>query len=198
MLDQDQVRICFTEITKAAGMSGAMARAGIGAAAGALVDGGSAATNALQAHADVARARALGGISPEQENAFSARQRAHVGSRVLRGAFVGGIGASATPHAAAAAKKYSGAAARHLGREFGSGAAAGAAEHVAPAVRAAMHEAASAAPAVGRAAAAGAAESAGAVGENAARGAVRVAKGALTPSWAGKLKGLANRLIKEE
>jgi hypothetical protein len=224
MIDQNQVRVCFTEITKSAGVPSPLARAGAGAAIGALADGGQATLHALRARSDVAQLRAAGGISPEEEKAFGARQRSHVGSRTLRGALVGGVSGAVLPHAAAAVKKYSGEAAQHLGREFGRGAAehvapaaraamheaafaapavgraaaAGAAEHVAPAVRAAMHEVASAAPAVGRAAAAGAAESAGTAGERAARGAVRGAKDALTPSWAGKLKGLATRLIKEE
>jgi hypothetical protein len=194
MIDQHQVHFCFAEITKAAAMPGALARAGIGAAAGAIADGGPAAMHALRAHSDVTRLRAAGALSPEQEKAFTARQKIHAGSHALRGALLGAAGGVALPHAATAVKKYSGEAAAHLGREFGRGAA----EHAAPAARAAMHEVAGAAPAVGRAAAAGAAGAAGAVGENAARGAVKGAKDALTPSWAGRLKEHAARFMREE
>jgi hypothetical protein len=200
MIDPHQLHFCLVEIDKLA-MPGALARAGIGATIGAVADGGPAAMHALRGHRDVARLRASGVLSEEQEKGFTTAQKLHTGAHVLRGALAGAAGGVALPHAAAAVKKYSGEAAQHLGREFGRGAA----EHAAPAARAAMHEVAEGtpevldhlrrhAPDIGAAAARGAARNADDVGAGVMRG----AKDALTPAWVGNLKEHAARLMREE
>ena len=204
MIDTHQVQSCLREIDKLA-MPSTLARAGVGAAIGAALAGGTGASKTVRDMGGTETLKQRGVFTPAQADELSRHTLRRFGGRLLGGAALGGAAGVGAPHALNALKHYSGEAAAHLGRN----AARGAAEHAAPAARAVLHEARAAAPDIGAVAGRAAGkevademrQAAPSIGRGAADGVAAAAAAAgenIRPKWPGRLRDIARDFIRKE